>query len=51
MDFDNYFTVICDEYVVVDKDDGQIFFWSPSISECLTFCRVNSHLNVTLLYV
>ena len=51
MDFDNNFTVKCDEYVVVDKDDGQIFFWSPSISECLMFCRVNSHLNIKLLYV
>ena len=51
MDFDSNFTVICDEYIVVDKDDGQLFFWSSSLPECLTFCRVNSHLNVTLLYV
>ena len=51
MDFDNNFTVICDEYIVVDKDDGQLFFWSSSLPECLTFCRVNSHLNVILLYV
>ena len=51
MDFDNNFTVICYEYVVVDKNDGQLFYWSSSLSECLTFCQVNSHLNVILLYV
>lgn len=51
MYFDKNFTVICDEYVVVDRKDGQIFFWSPYLRECLIFCRVNSQLNVKLLHV
>ena len=48
MDFKD-FTVILDEYVVVDPEDGFCFFWSKSEFEANLFYKVNRSLHSSLL--
>nr|DAO34957.1 MAG TPA: FIG, FBPase/IMPase/glpX-like domain [Inoviridae sp.] len=45
------FTVILDEYVVVDPVDGFCFFWSKSQFEADLFFKVNKSLRASLLHV
>ena len=45
------FTVILDEYVVLDPEDGFCFFWSKSEFEANLFYKVNRSLHSSLLHV
>lgn len=49
---DNGFTIMIDEYVVIDKKDGFVYFWSTSIAACMMFLRVNRSLqSVKILHI
>lgn len=50
MDVFEDFTVILDEYVVID-DEGFCFFWSDSAIAAYTFILVNASLHAKLLHV
>ena len=45
------FTIMCDEWLVVDVNDGFLFFWSADHEEAERFQRVNCCLDVMLLHV
>lgn len=49
-DLDN-FTVMLDEYIVLDSDDGFCFFWSDSEFEANLFLKVNAALHAKLLHI
>ena len=51
MDKDEEFTIILDEYVVIDPEDGFCFFWSASKIACQIFLKVNKSLHASLLHV
>jgi len=49
---DNDFTIMIDEYVVIDVIDGFVYYWSDSMAACLMFLRANSSLHsVKLLHI
>lgn len=49
---DNDFTIMIDEYVVIDVIDGFVYYWSESMAAYLMFLRVNSSLHsVKLLHI
>ena len=49
---DNDFTIMIDEYVVIDVNDGFVYFWSSSMAVCVMFLRVNRSLrSVKLLHI
>lgn len=49
---DRDFTVLIDEYVVIDVNDGFVYFWSISMAACVMFLRVNKSLrSVKLLHI
>ena len=45
------FTVMLDEYVVVDPVEGFCYFWSKSKFEADLFFKVNKSLRASLLHV
>ena len=45
------FTVMLDEYIVIDKKDGFLYYWSVSMAACFLFLRVNKSLDATILHI
>lgn len=47
----NDFTVMLDEYVVLDPVDGFCYFWSESRLEAYLFYKVNKSLHASFLHL
>lgn len=45
------FTILLDEYIVIDKKDGFLYYWSVSMAACFLFLRVNKSLDATILHI